>query len=684
MKRVLSIALTLALLLGLFPTFAVGAVEDGPVVEDGSVWIGSCGENVTWELTGGCTLYIHGTGEMYGYDWISDLAPWYNYREQICAVIIDEGVTGIGKDAFYNCVSLEAVSIPNSVSDIGDYAFSRCGALRSIVIPASVESVGWGAFDYCTLERAYIRSAQAAAQLAAGNAYLGQNTQWLLLDSGMDFDAAYFEWERPCVTEEIRDGVTYTVYGQHIIGEFVSQTDPTCTESGYICYRCAVCAQEYWQEIIPTEHTWSERVFENEISDENGYVMEWDFAYYCTVCGLELERTHMLAPAANGRDIWFYYPGGDLYITATVDGTRLQGSNLSADAAIFTAWRTEDGVYTFVYDGKYLTSGASGNQLYLADEESECSRWVFEWTEGGWLLRNLGAFYGTKPQYLEYYNGFTTYGLGNNRTPFIFQFGYADDLPQSPEPTDQVTITFDANGGEGVPESITASIGDTVVLPSFVPERFGYTFLGWSEDQNAEDAPFWPGSNNLGVAGNVTLYAVWEAASAFESPYGGSFTRVMDFAGQKHYYSFTAEWDGLYYLCPMGDADTRCTLYTQEGEALITLTDGMGEFVRLQYGQTYLIQVEKTGEGTGTIGVGLTFDPPTGGEEDFIIGDLDNNGVVDTDDAIYLLYYTLFGDELYPAWCNCDLNSDGVEDTDDAIYLLYHTLFGEELYPLYP
>ena len=63
-------------------------------------------------------------------------------------------------------------------------------------------------------------------------------------------------------------------------------------------------------------------------------------------------------------------------------------------------------------------------------------------------------------------------------------------------------------------------------------------------------------------------------------------------------------------------------------------------------------------------------------------GDLDGDGERNTDDAIYLLYNVMFGDEDYPISQPGDLNGDGETNTDDAIYLLYCVMFGEEDYPL--
>ena len=67
-----------------------------------------------------------------------------------------------------------------------------------------------------------------------------------------------------------------------------------------------------------------------------------------------------------------------------------------------------------------------------------------------------------------------------------------------------------------------------------------------------------------------------------------------------------------------------------------------------------------------------------------LLGDLNGDTAVDSADAIYLLYNTLFGSDRYPipAGHNPDYNKDEKVDSADAIYLLYNTLFGSDRYPL--
>lgn len=97
------------------------------------------------------TLTISGEGAMpnFGGTSVPD-CPWENEKQKIKKVIIEKGVTNIGKNAFCGCSELAEVHISKTVKKIGDSAFQDCAALTQIDIPDSVNSVGSFAFVGCT------------------------------------------------------------------------------------------------------------------------------------------------------------------------------------------------------------------------------------------------------------------------------------------------------------------------------------------------------------------------------------------------------------------------------------------------------------------------------------------------------------------------------------------------------
>ena len=71
------------------------------------------------------------------------------------------------------------------------------------------------------------------------------------------------------------------------------------------------------------------------------------------------------------------------------------------------------------------------------------------------------------------------------------------------------TISYDANGGTGAPESQVKEQGEKLTLSTVRPTRNSYTFKGWAEDAASTSASYQPG----GICtkdSNATLYAVWE------------------------------------------------------------------------------------------------------------------------------------------------------------------------------
>ena len=84
---------------------------------------------------------------MRGYNAYSIKSPACD-NSNIKNVVIEDGITSIGNNAFYGC-SLTNIRIPGSVTSIGKYALEDCMSLTSVTIPGSVSSIGEYAFSDC-------------------------------------------------------------------------------------------------------------------------------------------------------------------------------------------------------------------------------------------------------------------------------------------------------------------------------------------------------------------------------------------------------------------------------------------------------------------------------------------------------------------------------------------------------
>lgn len=75
--------------------------------------------------------------------------PWMDLHSQIKRVVISEGVTSIGDNAFKGCEELRTIVLPSSIETIGRECFYWCVKLDSISLPPGVNVISIGAFSGC-------------------------------------------------------------------------------------------------------------------------------------------------------------------------------------------------------------------------------------------------------------------------------------------------------------------------------------------------------------------------------------------------------------------------------------------------------------------------------------------------------------------------------------------------------
>lgn len=196
-KRLLSLALCLVLVVGLFSGLTVNAsaskIDDlkkeiaeklikekieqfkeefeipdldmdailssfGTAATSGDFGVNNC---LHWEVSTGVlsgkTLTISGTGAMPDFNFPEgNLAPWWNYEAlgmltsfgnfklegELKKVVIQDGVTNVSNYALFFLPAATQVTLPESVTSIGRYGIALCSKLTGMSIPKGVTEIG--------------------------------------------------------------------------------------------------------------------------------------------------------------------------------------------------------------------------------------------------------------------------------------------------------------------------------------------------------------------------------------------------------------------------------------------------------------------------------------------------------------------------------------------------------------
>lgn len=102
--------------------------------------------DVKWKVSG-TTLTIDGSGAMPDSS-LSEPAPWSDL--DVKSVVINEGITVIGKQNFCEMSSVTSVSFPKSLKTIKEAAFYECSEITEVTLSKNVKTIERGAFAGCS------------------------------------------------------------------------------------------------------------------------------------------------------------------------------------------------------------------------------------------------------------------------------------------------------------------------------------------------------------------------------------------------------------------------------------------------------------------------------------------------------------------------------------------------------
>lgn len=155
---------------------------------------GRCGRELTWVLDSDGTLTISGTGSMDDYKAFPVETPWREVKDQIVAIVVEDGVETIGANAFAGCTELKNVAIRDSCTKIGINAFSQCILLEEVRLPARLLYIGASAFDNCKkLKKVYLLG--SVPEIGKSLPYDGTAEPFFGVKSAVYYNDLSTEWD---------------------------------------------------------------------------------------------------------------------------------------------------------------------------------------------------------------------------------------------------------------------------------------------------------------------------------------------------------------------------------------------------------------------------------------------------------------------------------------------------------
>ena len=201
------------------------------------------------------------------------------------------------------------------------------------------------------------------------------------------------------------------------------------------------------------------------------------------------------APEGQEFDCWTNADGTETYPAGTSLGL------LAGDTTLYAKWKDVEPAPVTQFTVSFDANGGTG-EMSPADVDADA-----EYTVPG------SAFTAPAGKVFDSWNT-SADGTGTKYMP--------QDAPAIHEnmtlfaqwvaaPATKCTVTFDANGGTGAMDVLTADLGTTVTLPASTFTRDGYVFAGWNTAADGTGTAIVNGGQ-LTLGSDATLYAQWKTA----------------------------------------------------------------------------------------------------------------------------------------------------------------------------
>lgn len=235
-------------------------------------------DNISWKIDGTGLLTISGEGAMNNYTTLK--TPWEKYKDNIKSVVVEEGVTSIGRNAFYHFTKLESVTLADSVTSIGDSAFNSCN-VKNIDLPSGVTKVGSNAFKFCqSLEKVTVQSDTIDI---ADDAFNDCGSIRFICNPGSDAEAY----------AEEKDDISWQCIN-HTYGDYETDAEPTCAKEGRQHRVCSTCGYEDVETIPAKGHQWEAQP---TVDVEATCEKDGSQSIHCKVC--DATKDVQVIPAAH-------------------------------------------------------------------------------------------------------------------------------------------------------------------------------------------------------------------------------------------------------------------------------------------------------------------------------------------------------------------------------------------------